>query len=225
MLLAIDTATQLMSLALHDGQNLVAEQSWHTLNSHTIELAPTIQAMLARAGITVNDLTGLAVSIGPGSFTGLRIGVSLAKGLASVRSLPLVGMSTLDILAIGTPQVTGALVAVVRAGRGRIIAGRYQWRKGRWAHRGDPQLMDWQTLLASIDGTASLTGEIDAEGHATLAEAQARSVPITVLPAAQRLRRAGYLAQEAWALLAADKDGYPAAKVMPLYVKTKDVPA
>ncbi|HEX2908079.1 MAG TPA: tRNA (adenosine(37)-N6)-threonylcarbamoyltransferase complex dimerization subunit type 1 TsaB [Phototrophicaceae bacterium] len=224
MLLAIDTATQIMSLALHDGRKLLAEQTWHTANNHTIELAPAIQAILKHCGVTFNDLNALAVSTGPGSYSGLRVGVSLAKGLAAAQQLPLVGVSTLDTLAAGQPYYQGCLLVVLQAGRGRIIVARYQWRKGRWGSRGEPQLMEWGTLFSSIDGTAYLTGEISDEGYTALEKAQAENVPITLVPSAYRLRRAGFLAEEAITRLSSGKAGFEAAKLVPIYIKTQDSP-
>lgn len=226
MLLAIDTATQVMSLALHDGLNLRAEQTWRTANNHTAELAPAIQALLTRCEVPVNNLTALAVSIGPGSYSGLRIGVALAKGMASAHHLPLVGLSTLDILAAGQPYYTGnGLVVVVEAGRGRVIAARYRWSKGRWVHRGEAELMDWVTLFASIDGPAYLTGDITPDGVDALTTAQQGGIPVNLVPAVYRLRRAGFLAQEALERLKqADEAEFDAAKLTPIYVKTKDSP-
>lgn len=227
MLLALDTATQVLSLALHDGDVLRAEQTWFSPNLHTVQLAPAVRDMLQRADLTAADLTALAVSTGPGSYTGLRIGVALAKGFAAVLKLPLVGVPSLDILAAAQPYFQGGLIAVAAAGRGRIIAAAYQWRKGRWKGRVEPQLMDWDTLIASIDGAALLTGEIDENGRRAIAEAAARDLPVTLAPAVNRVRRAGYLAEEAWARLREPRTSdaaFAAATVNPLYVKTKDFP-
>ncbi|MBI1258147.1 MAG: tRNA (adenosine(37)-N6)-threonylcarbamoyltransferase complex dimerization subunit type 1 TsaB [Chloroflexi bacterium] len=225
-LLAIDTATQSISIALHDGQQMLAEQTWMSENHHTAELAPAVRALLSGAHLTAADLSGLAVSIGPGSYTGLRIGVALAKGIASAQRIPLVGVSTLDTLAAEQPQTHGALILVLRAGRGRVVTARYHWRKGQWKPRGEPQNMDWETLINSIDGAATLSGEISPEGRAAVEAAQAASVPITIAAPVLRLRRAGFLAEEAWARLRAsdDKSAFPAAAVAPIYVKTKDSP-
>jgi tRNA threonylcarbamoyladenosine biosynthesis protein TsaB len=224
MLLAIDTATQVMSLALHDGRNLLAEQTWHTANNHTVELAPTLRQLLKRTGADMDDLKVLAVSTGPGSYSGLRIGVALAKGIASARRLPLVGVSTLDTIAAGQSHYQSSLIVTVQAGRGRVIVGRYQWRRGRWGQRGEPQLMTWETLFASIDGQTFLTGEVNETGYQALLVAQEKGVPVTLAPAAFRLRRAGFLAEEAWARFNADRGGFPAAKLVPFYIKTQDVP-
>lgn len=225
MLLAIDTATQVMSIALHDGRSLLAEQTWRTANNHTIELAPAVQTMLEQCDVGITRLTGLAVSIGPGSYSGLRVGVALMKGLASARNLPLVGVSSLDTIAAGQPHYQGGLVVVVQAGRGRITVGRYQWRKGRWSNRGEPQLMDWETLIASIDGAAYITGDVDEPGHLALGDAAANNVPVMLVPAAFRLRRAGFLAEEAWERLKAGKGNFEAARVAPIYIRTKDSPS
>src|SRR6185436_18097740 len=130
--------------------------------------------------------------------TGLRIGVSLAKGMASALKLPLVGVTTLDTLAAGQLYYQGnALIVVIEAGRGRVIAATYRWSKGRWIHRGDPQTMNWETLFSSVDGPAYLTGDITAEGQTALEKAQEKEIPVKLVPSAHRLRRAGFLAQEA----------------------------
>ncbi len=226
MLLAIDTATRIMSLALHDGHNLLTEETWHTANNHTAELAPAIRNLLARCELTMDDLKALAVAAGPGSFTGLRIGIALAKGIASPRKLPLVGVSTLDIVAAAQPQYTRhALVAVVEAGRGRIIAATYRWDKNRWVNRGESRLMDWPTLLANIDGPAYIAGDIDEEGRVALGEAEASGVPIRVTASALRLRRAGFLAEIALEQLAeSGAEAFNPALLAPIYVQTRDIP-
>lgn len=223
MLLALDTATQLMSLALYDGRNLVAEQTWHTDFNHSVQLAPTLQRLLERANVAVGDLTAMAVCIGPGSYSGLRVGVSFAKGMAAVHHLPLVGVTALDVVAAAQPHYSDGLIVTLQAGRERIIVGRYQWRKGHWAPRGEVQLMDWDALLDNLDGPAHVTGEINDAGYQRLEAAITNSIPITIVPAAFRLRRAGFLAQEAWERLKTDQD-FDAAKLVPFYIKTQDVP-
>lgn len=225
MLLAIDTATRVMSLALHDGRELISEQSWHTGNRHTVELAPAVHNLLAVCEAAVEDLTALGVSIGPGSYTGLRIGVALAKGMAAPRGLPLVGVTTLDTLAAGQPyyQNSSGLVAVVQAGRGRIIVQSYRWRKGRWTSHAEPTLMAWESMLESVDGPASITGEIDEEGMEAITTAQNRGVPVTIAPPAHRLRRAGFMAEIAWERLneaGEDLSAFESARLAPIYVKT-----
>lgn len=229
-LLALDTATQFISIALHDGEQMLAERTWFSDNHHTVELAPAVYDLLRHAALTPGDLTALAVSIGPGSYTGLRIGVALAKAIAGVRRLPLVGISSLDILAAQHPQASGALILVLPAGRGRVVAARYTWRKGEWKARTEPQNLDWDSLLADVDGSrhaATISGEINADGRARIAAAQAEGLALLLSPAVYRLRRAGFLAELAWARLRDDvTDGgtFAAAAVTPIYIRTKDSP-
>ncbi|NDJ59656.1 MAG: tRNA (adenosine(37)-N6)-threonylcarbamoyltransferase complex dimerization subunit type 1 TsaB [Chloroflexi bacterium] len=224
MLLALDTATQMIGLALHTGDDLIAELAWRAPQRHTVELAPAVADLLTREGVGRDQLTALAVATGPGSYSGLRIGVAFAKAMASALRLPLVGVSTLDSAAAGTPQVSGGLIVIVSAGRRRIVAAPYQWRRGRWKQRSAPENMDWETLIANVDGPAYLTGEISAEGRAALAAAVERGVPVTVAPPALRLRRAGFLAETALLQLAEQPGTYSPAQVVPVYVKTKDSP-
>lgn len=227
MLLALDTATQTMSLALHDGEALLAEQTWHSGNKHNQLLANAIQTMFAACDIGLDALTVLAVSTGPGSYTGLRVGVALAKGMAAVRDLPLVGVSSLDTLAAAHPfqNTRHHLLVVVQAGRGRIVAGRYRVKKGRWVPYADPRLTTWEELLAGLEGSFFVTGEVDAAGRSALEAARTDARALTLVNPAQRLRRAGFLAQEAWRRY---HEGSPTdfapARLLPLYLKTDGVP-
>src|SRR5690606_3281425 len=148
VLLAFDTASQFMSLALHDGRQIGCEATWRTRNNHTVELAPAIRAALASAGASLDDLTALAVAQGPGSFTGLRIGLGVAKGLAQARRLPLVAIPTLEIVAAGVPVQPGCrLVAVLQVGRGRICAQPFAATAEGWSSDGPAQITGWERLL------------------------------------------------------------------------------
>ncbi len=99
MLLAFDTATPHVTVALHDGTSVVATYESEESMRHGEMLAPGIESVLADAGATVADLTGIAVGVGPGPFTGLRVGLVTARTLALVREIPVHGVCSLDILA------------------------------------------------------------------------------------------------------------------------------
>jgi tRNA threonylcarbamoyladenosine biosynthesis protein TsaB len=223
MLLAIDTATRMISLAVHDGTRLIAESSWETANYHTVELAPAVRAMLARASVEIPHLRAVAVALGPGSFTGLRIGLGLAKGLATARDMRLIGVPTLDILASGQPRRRERLVAVLEAGRGRICAQQFCWREDAWTPQDEPAITTWDALLDGIDQEALVSGEIDAEGAHRLQAAITAGKPLTVAPAAERLRRAGYLAELAWARLRRGQSDDPYTLV-PVYLHQPGIP-
>jgi len=123
-MLAIDTSTEQAGLALDDGHRAI-ERSWHAGRSQTTTVLPAIDALLREAGITVVDLAAIAVAIGPGTFTGLRVGVSIAKGLILAREIPLIGIPTLDVTAAGGDASAQHVVAVLPAGRGRVVWQRY----------------------------------------------------------------------------------------------------
>lgn len=100
MLLAFDTATPLVSVALYDGQAVVAERVSLAPMKHGEQLAPMIEAVLADARVDRSALTGIAVGTGPGPFTGLRVGLVTARTLGHVLELPVHGVCTLDVIAV-----------------------------------------------------------------------------------------------------------------------------
>ncbi len=195
MLLAIDTATRTLSLALHDGDQIVGELTWQSANYHTVELAPSVAAMLAQAGIAPADLTAIAVAIGPGSFTGLRIGLAVAKGLVLAHNTPLIGVPTLDIVAASIGPEDIPLVAVLHAGRERICAGTYNWRDGEWRAESDPAITTWEEVVNELEMPTLFAGEIDPAGAKIL---RRRRSKVYLLSPAAGLRRAGFLAELGW---------------------------
>ncbi len=213
MLLAIDTATRQISLALYDGQRVLAEHSWRTANYHTVELAPQTALMLRRAGVEPGALAGLAVAIGPGSYTGLRIGLGLAKGLAFAHTLPLAGVPTFESLLRAQPPRPGRVVAVLPAGRGRVIAARFGWDGQTWAADGPAEIMDWATLATTARGPLHLCGEWDT---ATPEQLRALKGRATFASPALSLRRAGFLAEIGWERLQRRQMDDPAT-LAPLY--------
>jgi tRNA threonylcarbamoyladenosine biosynthesis protein TsaB len=101
MLLAFDTATSAVTVALHDGRDVVAESTVVDPLRHGELLAPGIQRVLDQAGIGPQGVTRIAVGVGPGPFTGLRVGIVTARTMAAVLDVPLVGVCTLDVVAAG----------------------------------------------------------------------------------------------------------------------------
>jgi tRNA threonylcarbamoyladenosine biosynthesis protein TsaB len=216
LLLAVDTSTRVASVALYDGVNVRAEMTWESPRRHTMELAPQVVAMLSQLRSDVSALTGLAVALGPGSFTGLRIGLALAKGLALARGLPLVGIPTLDVTVYPVSRRRATLYATLQAGRGRICLAPYRWRRGGWRRVGEMAIWTWEKLAVEAEDGAIFCGEIDADGLAALAN---RTAKTTLVPAAQRLRRSGYLAELGWNRLVQGDQDDPAT-LQPIYLHT-----
>ena len=219
MLLALDTATRTLSLALHDGQQVFYEATWHTANNHTVELTPAVEGALARCGLAPQALHGVAVALGPGSFTGLRIGLGVAKGLALAWELPLVGVPTLEITAAGVPRFEGTLIAVLQAGRKRICAQRFEWVGESWQASAPAVITDWERLLDGLPADTLIAGEVDEAGRERIA-ATGRG---RVAPGAVNLRRAGFLAEIAWERLRHGHADDPRT-LTPIYLHRPGVP-
>ncbi len=215
MLVAMDTATQTASLALHDGERVRYEVTWEAGRRHTVQLTARLVAALDDLGLGVEDLTGAAVALGPGSFTGLRVGLAVAKGLALARGLPLVGIPTLDVAAAAQGRDRRPLVAVLQAGRGRICTATYRWRRG-WQRREGPTLTTWEQLAAGLQNPTLFCGEVYERGTEVLGRANGLAV---ILPPAARLRRAGFLAELAWERIRRGETDAPDT-LTPLYLHT-----
>lgn len=128
MLLAFDTATPLVTVALHDGNDVVAEQVSDRPMKHGEQLAPLIDAVTRSAGIVRQDLTAIAVGAGPGPFTGLRVGLVTARTLALALEIPVYAVCTLDVLAVeayDTGAVDGAYLVATDARRKEVYVASY----------------------------------------------------------------------------------------------------
>jgi len=128
MLLAFDTATPLVSVALHDGADVVLERTSERRLKHGEQLAPLIDRVLHEAGLARQHLTAIGVGVGPGPFTGLRVGLVTARTLGHVLEIPVYGVCTLDVLAVeavGTGAVTGDFLVATDARRKEVYLASY----------------------------------------------------------------------------------------------------
>jgi len=216
MLLAIDTATQWTSVALCREERVLAERTWRSANNHTTELMPAIVGILAQQEIAPSSLTGIAVALGPGSFTGLRIGLSVAKGLAMALDIPVMGIPTLDILAEAHAHQKLPICAILRAGRKWLGTALYKVRAGRWRRVADDRLMLPEQLKTLIDRRTLFCGEISTELEHSLRE-HLGDLAVIAAPCLS-LRRASCLAEIALKRLEEDKLD-DAASLSPLYLQ------
>ncbi len=128
MLLAFDTATPLVTVALHDGADVVVELVAERPMKHAEQLAPLIERAWAEAGIVRQDLTAIAAGVGPGPFTGLRVGLVTARTLAFVLEIPVYGVCSLDVLAVeaaDSGMVSSDFVVATDARRKEVYLARY----------------------------------------------------------------------------------------------------
>ncbi len=194
MLLGIDTSTQSVGIAIYDGHQILCEESWISRRYHTVELASAVDANLKRAGLNPKDLDLLAVATGPGSFTGLRIGMALVKGLAYTHQLPVIGIPTLDITARAVPPGDKRLAAVLQAGRSRLAVGWYISKKDSWISEGLIENLSLEELLGKIDQPCILTGELTKE----IREVTTDHNLLTIADPTLAMRSPKYLAELAW---------------------------
>ena len=128
MLLTFDTATPLVTVALHDGEDVVAELVSERPLQHGEQLAPLIERALRETGLVRQDLTAIGVGVGPGPFTGLRVGLVTARTLGFVLEVPVYGVCTLDVLAVeaaDTGAVTADFVVATDARRKEVYLASY----------------------------------------------------------------------------------------------------
>lgn len=214
ILLSIDTSTRQVGLAVYDGVQVLGEMAWISHDHHTVELAPAIAGLLARCGVNAVDLGALGVALGPGSFTGLRIGLALAKGMALAQNLPMVGLPSLDVLAASQPVEAPSLVAVLRAGRGRLAVGWYQVQAGGWKPAGRIEVLTPEALAERIQEPTWVCGELDDEERRLLSRKRKN---VLLASPAQSVRRPSFLAELAWRRWQADQLDDPAL-LSPVYL-------
>jgi tRNA threonylcarbamoyladenosine biosynthesis protein TsaB len=130
-ILAFDTSTQRGSVALLEGREVCAELRLHTPQTHSTLLLSSIRLLLRRLNWELNELNLVAVGIGPGSFTGIRIGIATALGISQSLSIPFIGISGLDVLAHQAAMLSGNIGVALNAHREQIFYAEYIGSKGR----------------------------------------------------------------------------------------------
>jgi tRNA threonylcarbamoyladenosine biosynthesis protein TsaB len=223
MLLALDTATRKIGIALYNGVEILHESMWQSPFHHTTELSPAILESLQRAKISIDEVKAIGLTLGPGSYTGLRIGAAVAKGLAYARKLPLIAISTFEVIAAAQPiEADTQLAAVIEAGRQRLGVAWFEAGKERWEIARDPELLTAEELSKKIRTPTVICGELDGELRKLLG--RKRKNAILASPASS-LRRPAYLAELAWERWQAGEVDDPAT-LSPIYLQTgANIPA
>lgn len=195
IILAIDTSTRTIGLSLYNGIYALGESIWNTKNHHTVELAPAVEDLLRKCDIEMAELGALTICVGPGSYTGLRIGMGFAKGLSLANSLPIIGIPTLDVLAASQPLLNIPMVAVLQAGRGRLAVARYTSNDDLWTQSQELEILNPKELLESIKSRTYICGELNQTERRILARKHKNSI---LASPAQCLRRPSFLAEIGW---------------------------
>ncbi|USV59452.1 tRNA (adenosine(37)-N6)-threonylcarbamoyltransferase complex dimerization subunit type 1 TsaB [Aeromonas encheleia] len=222
-ILAVDTATEACSAALLVGDKLFSR--WEEApRDHTRKILPMVQAVLDESGLSLDQLDAIAFGRGPGSFTGVRIGISVAQGLAFGAGVPLIGISTLAAMAQGVYRQEGAqkVLSAIDARMNEVYFGRYELQAGCMRLVGEEVVRDPAQLVSELTGEGVLAGRWLAVGTGFetygeqlngLAEALVISQQVR-FPAALDmlpLARAAWLAGEA----------VPVEQASPVYLRDK----
>jgi len=161
IVLGLDTATWTAAVGVVRDQVVLAEDVEPASRSHVASLPALVERVLARAGLAIGDVEGLAISIGPGSFTGLRIGLGLAKGLAFAGGVPLAAVSTLEALAAVAGAAPGETVcAALDARKREVYAAVFDvGEAGALCRRGPDMALAPDALAAQLPAATVLVGD------------------------------------------------------------------
>lgn len=172
-ILAIDTSNYCLGVALLEDNQVLGEYITNLKKNHSVRIMPAIETLMKDCERVPADLTKIVVAKGPGSYTGVRIGVTIAKTLAWTLQIPLVGISSLEILAAGTGRYfDGYISPLFDARRGQVYTGLYQFENGKLVSVEPDQLLllvDWAAKLAEADKPILFVGN-DLQIHRTKIE-------------------------------------------------------
>jgi tRNA threonylcarbamoyl adenosine modification protein YeaZ len=159
MILAIDASTDNASLALVQEGRVLAEANWRCEQNHSVELLPRLARLLDEAKADIKSVSAVIVARGPGSFNGLRVGISTAKGLAFSLGIPIVGIGSLEVVAYEHAETGLPVCPVFNAGRGEIAAAVYQNKDSNWSQLVAEHITTVDTLCSGINSKTIFCGE------------------------------------------------------------------
>jgi len=215
MELAIDTSSNIVGIALSHKGELLTQLAWQSAQNHTVELMPNLVHLLQQAKVELNSIEAIIVAKGPGSFNGLRVGISTAKGLAFSLNIPLLGISTLETEAYPFAYTGLLLCPIHKAGREEIAAAFYQQKYNQWHCLEKEHLTTLDALCQRIPRKTLFCGEIPPD---MVNEIQQNLGKRAIIPQTNILPRASFLAILGWQRLNKGEQDDPAT-LQPLYLR------
>ena len=216
LLLAFETSAKSASVALFEEGKLLGESYQNTGLTHSQTLMVMAQDLIKQCGYTPADITHTAVAAGPGSFTGVRIGVAAAKGFAWGKEIPCYGVSTLEAMALGLGIWDGTIVCGMDARRAQVYNAIFRAENGQITRVTEDRaiaLADLQSELEQIQGPIYVVGDGAALTHKTLA-----NIPLILPPEWKQHQRAVGVGLAALAAMARGEEG-DAATLAPNYLR------
>ena len=217
MLLAFETSAKAASVALFDGEKLLGESYQNTGLTHSQTLMLMAEDLLKNLGAAVSDLTAVAVAAGPGSFTGVRIGVSAAKGLAWGREIPCYGVSTLEAMALGLGIHDGYILPTMDARRNQVYTALFSVENGMVSRLFEDSAIALSELKEKLpkDKPIFLVGDGSTLTYNTLIG----DVPTLILPPEHKMHQRAVGVGLAANKAIADGDAGDAASLVPNYLR------
>lgn len=219
-ILAVDSSSITGSVALCQGESLVAESLLNVRSTHSEKLLKQIDLLLREAGWKLEDLDLLTVVTGPGSFTGLRIGIATIKGLAQVLNKPVVPVSSLQTIAMNLPLSPVPICAFLDARKKEVYCQLFEWHSVRGPVAiGEPSVLSPERLLREMPGEVALVGDGVLLYRHLIDDILADRARIPVATAHQlRAAHVAWLALRAWLT----GSGQDAAELLPTYIRPSD---
>jgi tRNA threonylcarbamoyl adenosine modification protein YeaZ len=214
MLLAIDTSTESAGLALVQNNQVLAEVTWRCGQNHSVELLPRLTQLLQEAGVELQSASCILVAKGPGSFNGLRVGLSTAKGLAFSLDIPIIGISSLELEARQHAENDLPICPIFNARRGDIATALYQKRGNKWQQLVPEHITTVEALDAEITEKTLFCGEY----VPIIADELKKKLKDKAVIAPDKPRRASLMAELAKERLEAEDYDNPAT-LQPLYLR------
>jgi len=216
MQIAIDTSTDTAGLALVQDGEVLAELTWRSGQNHSTQLLPNLSHLLNQTKLGLQSASCIIVAKGPGSYNGLRVGISTAKGLAFSLGIPIVGISTLEAEAYQHAETGLPVCPIFNAGREEIATAMYRRKQNEWCQLKAEHITTVETLCSEITSKTVFCGEFVPFIAARLSKQLKRKA--VILPQAAGLRRASFLAELGLKRFQAGDYDNPAT-LQPLYLR------
>lgn len=158
-ILGVDTSSKFLSIALSEDKDIMREENILLDRKHAGELVPRIKEMLKKLGLSINDVNAFVIGLGPGSFTGLRIGVSTVKGFGIATGKPCIGIASMDAIAMDVSDKERLIVPVIDAKRENVYSCVYKKEKGILVKKTDFLLLKIEKVLKKVKGDAVFLGD------------------------------------------------------------------
>jgi tRNA threonylcarbamoyl adenosine modification protein YeaZ len=214
MFLAIDTSTDSASIALVQERKVLAEATWRCGQNHSVELLPRLAQLLDETKVGLQSISCVIVAKGPGSFNGLRVGLSTAKGLAFSLGIPIIGISSLELEAYQHAETGLPICPIFNAGRGEIATALYQKSDNQWRQLTAEHITTVDALGLEITEETVFCGEY----VPLIASQLEKQLGQKVVIAPDQWRRASLLVELAKPRLEAGDYDHPAT-LQPLYLR------